>query len=193
MIEPREIRHDILPEIRDRWSPRAFDPDRPVSDGDLLALLEAARQAPSCMNEQPWRFLVARTEESRRKLVGVLAGRNPAWAKDAPVLLLVLAVQAFEETGKPNRWHLFDTGTAWGFLSLEAQRRGLVTHAMGGVRVDQARAAFAIPEDMSIVCAVAVGYYGDPARLEPDLREREHPSPREPLESLLFGGDPPSV
>lgn len=55
MIEPRDIRHDILPEIRDRWSPRAFDPGRPVSDGDLLALLEAARQAPSCMNEQPWR------------------------------------------------------------------------------------------------------------------------------------------
>jgi nitroreductase len=51
--------HDILDVIRDRWSPRAFDPVREVSRADLRRLFEAARWAPSSFNEQPWRFVVA--------------------------------------------------------------------------------------------------------------------------------------
>jgi nitroreductase len=51
--------HDILDVIRNRWSPRAFDPSRDVPAADLRRLFEAARWAPSSMNEQPWRFLVA--------------------------------------------------------------------------------------------------------------------------------------
>jgi hypothetical protein len=41
-----------------RWSPRAIDPERSVSREHLLALLEAARWAPSCFGDQPWRYLV---------------------------------------------------------------------------------------------------------------------------------------
>lgn len=44
--------------IQTRWSPRAFDPDKLVSRDDLLALMEAARWASSCFNDQPWRFVV---------------------------------------------------------------------------------------------------------------------------------------
>jgi hypothetical protein len=44
--------------IQNRWSPRAFDPDKPVNHDDLLVLLEAARWAASCFNDQPWRFVV---------------------------------------------------------------------------------------------------------------------------------------
>ena len=53
--EPDPLIHELLAR---RWSPRAFDPDRPVSRLALRTLLEAARVAPSCFNEQPWRFLV---------------------------------------------------------------------------------------------------------------------------------------
>ncbi len=51
--------HDILDVIRMRWSPRAFDPEKDVSVASLAALFEAARWAPSSLNEQPWRFVVA--------------------------------------------------------------------------------------------------------------------------------------
>ena len=44
--------------IARRWSGRAFDPARPVPRGQLIALLEAARWAPSCFGEQPWRYIV---------------------------------------------------------------------------------------------------------------------------------------
>ena len=44
--------------IARRWSGRAFDPLKPVKRVQLVALLEAARWAASCYNDQPWRFLV---------------------------------------------------------------------------------------------------------------------------------------
>ena len=56
--------HDILDVIRRRWSPRAFDQTRDVAPDDLRRLFEAARWAPSSMNEQPWRFVVANRKRS---------------------------------------------------------------------------------------------------------------------------------
>ena len=47
--------HELLTR---RWSPRAFDPTRPVSREQLKVLLEAGRWAPSCNGDEPWRYLV---------------------------------------------------------------------------------------------------------------------------------------
>ena len=69
--------HDLL---ADRWSPRAFA-DRDVEASQLESLFEAARWAPSCFNEQPWRFFVA-TRSNRNafeRLSSCLMDGN-AWA-----------------------------------------------------------------------------------------------------------------
>jgi nitroreductase len=58
--------------ILDRRSIREFTPD-PVSDSDLDKILEAARQAPSGENAQPWRFIIVKDEGTRKKL-GAIAG-----------------------------------------------------------------------------------------------------------------------
>ncbi|MGB5397364.1 MAG: nitroreductase family protein, partial [Gammaproteobacteria bacterium] len=81
--------HTLLAE---RWSPRAFDIDRPVEAEKLQALLEAARWAPSCFNDQPWRFIVCNrhtNEAAWETAVGVLADKNQLWARQAPLLILV--------------------------------------------------------------------------------------------------------
>lgn len=55
-----------------RWSPRAFDAARHVSREQLKALLEAARWAPSCNGDEPYRYLVwDRDARSRRLAKGV--------------------------------------------------------------------------------------------------------------------------
>ncbi len=75
--------HDII--IQARWSPRAFDPDKPVSHDDLLALLEAARWAPSCFNGQPWRFVVcdkATDETGRQNAFATLAEKKQAMGQE---------------------------------------------------------------------------------------------------------------
>jgi nitroreductase len=50
----------LHPLLAQRTSTRAFDPSHEVDDVTLVALLDAARWAPSSMNRQPWRFAVAR-------------------------------------------------------------------------------------------------------------------------------------
>ena len=59
--------------LSQRWSPRAFA-DRPVAPDKLVALLEAARWAPSSFNEQPWHFIVAPKAETESfdQLLGCL-------------------------------------------------------------------------------------------------------------------------
>jgi len=47
----------VLQAIKDRWSPRAFDP-KPIPEIELQAMLEALRWSSSCFNEQPWQLLI---------------------------------------------------------------------------------------------------------------------------------------
>lgn len=184
-MEKRTFHHDIMQEIKDRWSPRAFA-DSPVSKEEIEALLEAASYAPSCFNEQPWRFIVADGEPAISKMRGILSDSNRIWAGGAPVLILIVSMNTFSHNGKPNAWHTFDAGTAWGYLSLEAQRRGLITHAMAGFSKDGARKEFSIAEDIDIIALVAVGRYGDKSSLPQDLQEREYPQTREEIRDLLL-------
>ena len=58
--------------IQDRRSIREWT-DEPISEQDLGMILEAGRQAPSGENAQPWRFIIVKDAQTRRKL-GALAG-----------------------------------------------------------------------------------------------------------------------
>jgi nitroreductase len=58
--------------IQDRRSIREFT-DEPVSEKDIDLLMEAARQAPSGENAQPWRFIIVKDEGMRKKM-GAIAG-----------------------------------------------------------------------------------------------------------------------
>lgn len=181
----RKFNYDIMPEIKARWSPRAFS-EKPVPEEELMALLEAARYAPSSKNEQPWRFIVAKDEDRLARMRGILNPGNQKWANRAPVLILIAAEKTFLDEGSVNRWSSFDTGTAWGYLSLEAQRRGLITHAMAGFSVERAREAFDLPDRYELIAVVAVGYYGDKEQLSEFNRGREHPGARKDIKELLL-------
>lgn len=181
----RKFNYEIMTEMKERWSPRAFS-DKAVSEEDLMALLEAARYAPSCNNEQPWRFIVAADEEKLTRMREALDFGNQKWANRAPVLILFAAEKEFVNKGSNNRWNQFDAGTAWGYLSLEAQRRGLVTHGMGGFSVEKAREAFNIPVRFDIIAIIAVGYYGNKDQLSEYNKNREHPNTRKDIDELML-------
>lgn len=181
----REFNYDIMQEIKERWSPRAFSSEK-ISWEEIMAVLEAARYAPSCFNEQPWRFIIADDEESHGKMRNILAEANQVWANAAPVLIAILGKKAFEYNGKDNFWHLFDSGTAWGYLSLEAQRRGLATHAMGGFSKKGLKEAFNISDDYDVIAVVALGRPGDKEKLPQALQEKEEPASRKSLQDLIL-------
>lgn len=72
MSETYTLAEATMKVIQDRRSIREWT-DEPVSEADLAMILEAGRQAPSGENAQPWRFIVVRDPETRKKL-GALAG-----------------------------------------------------------------------------------------------------------------------
>lgn len=181
---PRDAKYDKLPIITTRFSARAMA-GKPVSHDTLMALVEAASFAPSCFNEQPWRFLVAKGER-KEKLCAVLTPQNQEWACRAPALMLLCAKKTFTQGGKPNFWHLSDAGCALGFLMLEAERRGLTAHPMAGFDRKKARETFDIPDDLEVVAAVAVGYPGDLELLSERNQERNHPAARRPVGELML-------
>ena len=133
-----------------RWSPRAFSPE-PIPEETLMSVFEAARWAASSYNEQPWRFLLARTEADRAKFLDFLIPMNQEWAKNAPVLVLILSKKTFSQNGQPNGVNQFDAGTASGYLTLQASLNGLVSHGMAGFDRDKARAALGVPEDFDLI------------------------------------------
>lgn len=181
----RDFNYQILDEIKERWSPRSFNSNKEVKEDDIMALIEAARYAPSCFNEQPWKFVVADNEEKIKKMRSALTESNQVWANKAPVLILVLAKKKFALNGKENYWNMFDAGCAWGFLSLEATRRGIMTHGMGGFDKEKVMNLFEITEEYNPMAIVAVGYYGNPQDLPQDILDKEKPGTRKPINEVM--------
>ena len=179
--------------IAERWSPRAFDPERAIDNDTIHALIEAARWAPSCFNAQPWRFILCNRhndEVAWQFAISCLASRNQLWAKDAPLLILACALEVFSYNGNANRWAQYDTGAASENICLQATSMGLYAHQMGGFDVQRAHDVFKLPQEVSPMAMIAVGYYGDIDRLEKDFVDSEQAQrEREPLAHSFFNGD----
>lgn len=191
---PAETAVPLHPPIAARWSPSRFDEAREVARGELLALLEAARWAPSSGNEQPWRFVVLPREHPARAAVEAALRPGNAWARRASVLLVALAKLPRERGGDPNPWAEHDTGIATGLLLVQATALGLATQPMGGWDADALRAALGVPEGYRPTTVIAVGHH-DPGLRDPRLEEREaRPRARRPLGETAwlgtFGGEP---
>jgi nitroreductase len=181
----------VHPLIAGRWSPRGFDAAHALTPDDLTALLEAARWAPSAMNIQPWRFLVAhRGEPAYDALFDVLMPGNQAWAGAAGTLILV-AAQTVTADGKPNHYALYDTGQAVAGLTAQAHHAGLAVHQMGGFDRKAAARRFTFPDGVEPVVVVAVGRFDADAALAEPFAERERaPRTRHEIEELLLDAQP---
>ena len=178
--------------IATRWSPRAFDPDATVDQNQIVSLLEAARWAPSCFGDEPWRFIVldrAGDPERWQNGFDCLMEGNQIWVKNAPVIIIVVASSNFRHNGKPNRWAQYDTGAAAMNLCLQATALGLVSHQMGGFRAAELKESFSIPDGFETMAMIALGKPGDVSLLPPELQEKEEADrTRLQLEDIAFHG-----
>ncbi len=177
---PRTPDWDVDSMFVDRWSPRGFSGE-PLTEREVHTLFEAARWAPSCYNEQPWRFVYATEPQARARLAACLVAKNRAWAGGAPLLMFLLARRHFQKTGAENRHAPYDAGAAWMALALQARKLGLYAHAMAGFNPDKAYEALGVSrEDTLVMTAIAVGRRGDASGLPEDLRLLESPNDRKP-------------
>lgn len=183
----------VLNIVKERWSPRAFS-DKPVESEVIKSLFEAARWAPSAMNEQPWRFIFAQKAEDLKKARSMLVEQNEIWASKAPILLLTFVKTNFSHQNAPNPWAEHDLGQAAAWLTVEATHRGLMVHQMAGIKKDLIKSAFSVPDNYEPVTAIAIGYPAIDAESLPEpFKSRElEPRTRKPQSEIIGEGKFPS-
>ena len=165
--------HELHPELKKRWSPRAFS-DKKVEKEKLQRIFEAARWAPSASNEQPWYFIVGEAgDETYKKIFDTLVEFNQLWVKTAPLVVLAIGKISSEKSGKENGWYKYDVGQAVAHLTFQATHEGLWVHQMGGYDAQKAGEVFEVPEGYEVVSAFTLGYMGDYKVLHPNLQKME--------------------
>ena len=177
--------------LANRRSPRSLDATAVLSKDEILAVLEAARWAPSAFNGQPWRFFVGqRSDEVFAQILDSLAPFNQGWAFRSSVLILVAGLPARED-GTPNKGYLYDCGLAAAQMVVETHHRGLVAHQMTGFDPEKAVQNLGIDASLIPVAVIAIGKQASAEQLEGPLLERENaPRERKALEEIVVKGLP---
>lgn len=152
---------DVLEAIRTRRSVRDFT-SQPVSDKEIKKLLEAARQAPSAGNIQPWEFIVVRDPDVKHDLCK--AALDQKFIQQAPVVIVVCANPAKSAQGYGSRginlYCLQDTAAATQNILLAAHSLGLSACWVGAFKEEIARKVLKIPEPVRPVAIIPVGHAG---------------------------------
>lgn len=159
--------------ILKRYSPVIFS-NKEIEAEQIDTLLEAAKWAPSSYNEQPWRFVIGwKNDLVYETILSSLMEANRIWAKEAPVLILVLSKNIFSRNGKTNRFADYDTGMAIGNLLTQATELDIFAHQMGGYNSEALRNSLNISSVFNLLSVMALGYKGDVNSAIPELKERE--------------------
>lgn len=179
MEKSTDFSSPVMEVIKKRRSRRAYA-DKMVEPQKIHSLFEAARWAPSSLNEQPWFYIYAtRDQESLyNKIFGALKEGNKIWARHAPLLIVSFARKKFIRFDSPNPSARYDLGAANAFLSLQAAHLGLNVHQMAGFDARTLDENLNVPDRFEPVIVMAIGYPGDADTLPENLKAREF-APRE--------------
>jgi len=179
---------ELNPLISSRRAWRALSPE-PLSKGTITRLIEAAHLAPSCFNNQPWRFVVA-TGEALEEVKAALP-RGNYWAEPAPAIIAVASHRDLDCKLSDGRdYFLFGCGLAVGNLVLQATQMGLVAHPIAGYDPLKVKEVLGIPKDYILITLIVLGRPGDISALSEKHREIElSPRERKPLEEVLAWGE----
>lgn len=167
---------DVFEAMRKRHSVRSFQSGREVPAEAVDRLLLCACQAPSAGNVQPWRFVVVREAELRRKIAAAALGQG--FVAQAPVVIVVCADLEAHASSYGRRgvelYSIQDTAAAVQNILLAATALGLGTCWVGAFREEEAARALRLPSHVRPLALIPVGYAAcegsqprktDPARL----------------------------
>ncbi len=145
-----------MDEILSRISVRDYLPD-PVDPSKVEAMLRAAMQAPSAMNQQCWEFIVV----DDRELLDALSEVSPYSKMVAKAPLAFVLMGNRDVMVVPQMWEQ-DLGACVQNLMLEGVTQGVGTVWIGispiKDRMDAISDLFDLPENMVPFCIVAAGY-----------------------------------
>jgi nitroreductase len=163
---------NVLDAIRTRRSIRRYKPDN-IPDEDLKVILEAAQQAPSAGNKQPWKFIIVRDEDTKKKLAE--NSRRQLWVGDAGIVVAALAMDK-NDPSIYQRWVEKDVMTAVEHMVLSAWELGYGTCWIGAFDQKEVKKILDIPGEMTVVSLLPIGV--------PD--EMPEPKGRKPFKEIFF-------
>ena len=167
----------LLKAIDQRRANRAYS-EKKVPEEIISRIMTAATYAPSCFNNQSWRFVVVNEDEPLKKLHDALSSGN-YWMKNAPVIVIVATKPELGcQLNDRRDYAFFDCGLAVENLMLQAVNEGLYAHAIAGYDPIKVKQLFSIPEEFIVITLVAIGSPGDDRHLNEKHRELEY-SPRD--------------
>lgn len=195
---------DFLETVRLRRTVREFSPD-PIPDEVLTLAIAAAATAPSGANLQPWKFVVVKDPELKRRIRIAAeeeekenyAGRMPEewlralaplqtdWHKEflevAPALIVVFKEDYGIAADGSHVTHYYvneSVGIACGFLLAALNAAGLATVTHTPSPMGFLREILGRPKNEKPYVLIPVGYPSDTCRV-PDIQKK-------PLEAVML-------
>ncbi len=155
--------------ISERRAYRSLDPVQ-ITENLLNDLAESAQLAPSCFNNQPWRYVFVYSSEMLQLLQSAIPDANK-WVQAASMLIAVISKPTADCQIKGREYYLFDTGMASAFMILRATELGLVAHPIAGFNEEQAKNILEIPAAMTLITLIIVGKHSE--TIGPLLSEKQ--------------------
>ena len=176
----------INPVVASRRARRALS-EEPVSREEIDALIEAAHLAPSCFNNQPWRFVAIDDPETLTAVKAEMPKGN-YWTKPAPAIIAVSSKPDLDcHLSDKRDYFLFGCGMAVSNLMIQATQMGLIAHPIAGFNPTKTKELLGIPEDYTLITLVVIGRQGDADALSEKHREAELGArERRPLTDVMF-------
>lgn len=160
---------DVSRAIQKRRAYRSLIPVE-ITDELIEDLAKHARLAPSCFNNQPWRFVFVRSPKMLERMHDALSSGN-LWAHAASMIIAVFSKKEDDCIIRDRIYHQFDCGLAAGFLILRATELGLVAHPIAGFSPKKTRAILGIPEEYKVTTLIIVGKHA--ADISPVLSAKQ--------------------
>ena len=172
------MRMDCLQTMRERRSIRQYKHE-PVSEKQLRLVLEAAQNAPSWKNQQPWTYGILHDRQQIQALKQATGGNPKGNAyENADYFLVVCAdpEKSGNREGKP--YYMTDIGNTLTQVTLAATALGLGTCWVGAFSEQPVKKLLGVPYHIRIVAITPLGV--------PD--EAPAQRPRKPLNQMVYAG-----
>ncbi|NUJ98090.1 NAD(P)H-dependent oxidoreductase [Candidatus Gracilibacteria bacterium] len=95
---------DIIQSLNWRCAVKRFDTNKKISDSDIETIKEILRLTPSAYGVQPWKFLIIKNKELRKKLREV--SKSKAQVEESDIFIVFCSLRTLDE--KYINKHLFN-------------------------------------------------------------------------------------
>ncbi|NVM52305.1 MAG: nitroreductase family protein [Candidatus Helarchaeota archaeon] len=134
--------------IQKRRSIRNFRPG-PIPEEQLQILMKAAQLAPSASNNQPYKFIIVKDDEVKKRLQRL--GSIQDFITDAAVIFVGVGFAQYE------KWNKVNLGIAIQHIFLQAVELGLGACWIGAFNEEKVKKVLQIPQDMNVIALLPVG------------------------------------